>query len=143
MWVPRVPSMATIKDNAQFAKGCMLNCNSPDLLKATIVTAVCVVVAMVLLALLSMWAVSGKSTQEKREEAVGAVTSGQTAGPMLREAVALHDSCLRERDPESRRIKAQRALELVHAAERLADPETLRRTVGCDTTRLSAALIEM
>lgn len=138
--------MATIKDNAQFAKGCVLNCNSPDLLKTTIVTAVCVVVAMVLLALLSMWAVSGKTKKEKEDkpqEAVGAVTSGQTAGPMLREAVALHDSCLRERDPETRHAKAQRALELVHASERLADPETLRRTVGCDTTRLSAALIEM
>jgi len=136
--------MATIKDNAQFAKGCVLNCNSPDLLKATIVTAVCVVVAMLLLVLLSMWAVSGKTKKDKPQEAVGAaVTSGQTAGPMLREAVALHDSCLRERDPETRRAKAQRALELVHASERLADPETLRRTVGCDTTRLSAALIEM
>jgi len=59
MWVPRVPTMETIRTNVQFARGCVVNCNNGDLLKPTIVTAVVVVVVVVLLALLSKWAASG------------------------------------------------------------------------------------
>jgi hypothetical protein len=138
--------MSTIKDNAQFAKGCVLNCNSPDLFRATIMTAVTVVIALLVLSLVSIWAVSGRT----QVTAVGAATTPmstettkQAAGPMLREAVSLHKSCLQELDPELRQRHAQRALELVRSAELMADPETLKRTVGCDTERLAMALLAM
>ncbi len=56
MWVPPMPSMASMASGAGVVRGCAAEINNPKLLRATVITCACVWSALMALALVSCWA---------------------------------------------------------------------------------------
>jgi hypothetical protein len=118
---------------ANVVRSCFSEVASPNASVLAAVVGVVVIVLLVLLSLLSMWAAKGPTV-------VGAAATKnvQSAGTIVKEAVAIFNQLQDERDIQLRYQQAQRALGLVRAAE-LMVPDA-KATLGCDLTKLKTSL---
>lgn len=117
MWVPPMPSLATVQSGAGAVRSCAAEINNPRLLRATILTAAVVFSVLTTLAFLSCWA--GKR---------GAAGRGSAARPAARPTTLLTmageelTKAERETDPVERQNLATRGLALVQTAEATGAP---------------------
>jgi hypothetical protein len=149
VWVPPVPSVATMRETAVLARDCVWDCNNAKRFRASVVTSVCVLMGMLLLSSTSMWA--ARRGAAGAIGAAGGATVGATppdgsaaaATTIRRAAVLEHDAAARETDGHDRRRRAAGALGMLRAAEQLVDPSQIRTRLGFDVVRLRAALASM
>jgi hypothetical protein len=134
-----------MRDGAVMVKDYAVDCNNPKRFRVSVITSVCVLIAMLLLSITSIWA----GRRSARATGAAVVPSGPLAPSMveakriLEAAVREHDEAARERDGHDRRRRADGALGMLRAAEVLADPMEIKERLGCDTARLRAALASM